>query len=173
MTGFDKALPIVLQHEGGLVDHPKDPGGLTNLGVTRATWGDWIGRPATTADMRALTPEAVAPLYRKQYWDAVSADALPPALALCVFDFAVNAGPVRAARFVQRLVGAAQDGVIGPRTLEAVRAFAASTGEALAVRDYQQLRRGYYRSLPTFATFGKGWLRRVDAVESDALRWLK
>ena len=58
MTGFDKALPIVLQHEGGLVDHPKDPGGLTNLGVTRATWGDWIGRPATTADMRALTPEA-------------------------------------------------------------------------------------------------------------------
>ena len=63
--------------------------------------------------------------------------------------------------------------MIGPRTLEAVRAFAASTGEALAVRDYQQLRRGYYRSLPTFATFGKGWLRRVDAVESDALRWLK
>lgn len=140
------------------------------LGVTQRVWEDWTGKPANESEMRSLTREKVAPLYRKNYWDAVCGDELPGGLALCVFDMAVNAGPARAARYLQKTVGAQQDGQIGPNTIAAVNAYVANNGEAAAVRGYQQARRGYYRQLGTFATFGKGWLRRVDDVESAALR---
>lgn len=166
---FSTALKEILLHEGGYANHPRDPGGRTNLGVTQRVWEGWTGRPSTEAEMRSLTPEIVSPLYRKNYWDAVQADKLPPGLALCVFDFAVNAGPGRAARYLQRMIGVAQDGEIGPQTLAAVTGYVQSHGEAATVRAYQEARRGYYRSLSTFATFGKGWLRRVDEVEKAAL----
>ena len=170
MDAFDKCLPELLKHEGGFANHPRDPGGVTMLGVTKRVWEEYTGKPATVADMRALTVAKVAPLYRERYWNAVKADQLPPALAMCVFDFAVNAGPGRGAKFLQRLVGAAADGQIGRRTLEAVQAYVAAHGAAEAVRGYQNARRAYYRSLGTFNTFGKGWLRRVDEVETAALR---
>jgi lysozyme family protein len=166
---FWAALKEILIHEGGYVNHPRDPGGRTNLGVTQRVWEQWTGNPSSEAEMRSLTPEMVAPLYRKNYWEAVEADKLPPGLALCVFDFAVNAGPSRAARYLQRMVGAAQDGKIGPQTLAAVTGYVQSHGEAAAIRAYQDARRGYYRSLSNFPVFGKGWMRRVDEVERAAL----
>jgi len=168
---FDAALAVVLHHEGGFVNHPKDPGGMTNLGVTRWTWESWTGRAATEAEMRALTPAMVAPLYRKRYWDENRCGQFDPALALCVFDFGVNAGPARAARYLQRLVGAKQDGDVGPATLMAAADFVEREGAASAVRGYQALRETYYRQLPTFATFGRGWLRRVREVQDTALEW--
>lgn len=167
---FDKCLAIELREEGGFVNLRSDPGGMTNLGVTRTTWEDWTGKPATEAIMRALTPAKVAPLYRERYWNAVSASDLPAPLALCVFDFAVNAGPARAARYLQQIVRVNRDGQIGPKTIAAVQAFVAERGVAEAVRFYQQSRRDYYRALNTFTVFGRGWLARVDRVESDALR---
>lgn len=170
MTNFDAALKVILRHEGGYVNHPRDPGGVTNLGVTKNTWEAWIKRPASVDEMRKLTPAMVAPLYKARYWDECRGDDLPAGLALCVFDFAVNAGPARAARYLQRLVGAAQDGKIGNGTLGEVRSFVASHGVAEAIRQYQQARRGYYRSLSTFDTFGRGWLRRVDETETEALK---
>lgn len=166
---FDAALAEVLRHEGGYVNHPSDPGGRTNRGVTQRTWEQWTGKKASEAEMRALTVDQVRPLYRKNYWDEVRGDDLPPALALCVFDFAVNAGPSRAARFLQRMVGASIDGKIGPATIAAVAGYTGAHGVAKAVRGYQDARREYYRSLPTFPTFGKGWLRRVDEVQAAAL----
>ena len=168
---FDAALAVVLHHEGGFVNHPKDPGGMTNLGVTRWTWESWTGRAATEAEMRALTPAMVAPLYRKRYWDENRCGRMHPALALCVFDFGVNAGPARAARYLQRLVGAKQDGDVGQATLMAAADFVEREGAASAVRGYQALRETYYRQLPTFATFGRGWLRRVREVQDTALEW--
>ena len=170
---FEAALTEVLKHEGGYADHPRDPGGRTMLGVTQRTWEDWTGKLASESEMRSLTREKVAPLYRKNYWDAVKGDELPGALALCVFDFAVNAGPGRAARYLQKTVGAAQDGQIGPATLAAVDAYVTNNGVAAAVRAFQDARRAFYRQLSTFQTFGKGWLRRVDEVESAALRLVK
>jgi lysozyme family protein len=167
--GFDHALSVILHHEGGYVNNPKDPGGMTNLGVTKSVWESYIGRTVTEAEMRALTPATVAPLYRRNYWNAVSGDDLPAALALCVFDFAVNAGPARANRYLQSLLRVAQDGKTGPMTVSAAKAFVAAHGERQAVIAYQEARRGYYRSLSTFATFGRGWLRRVDETESEAL----
>jgi lysozyme family protein len=172
MNAFDQSLTLLLKHEGGWSNHPRDRGGATNLGVTQRVWEAWTGTKASEATMRGLTPEKVAPLYRKNYWDATRCDDLPPALALCVMDFAVNAGPARAAKMLQRLMGVTADGEIGPKTIAAVKRFVAEHGEAQAVRDYQQMRRGYYRGLGTFKTFGKGWLRRVDEVESAALRML-
>ena len=169
---FDRALAMVLRHEGGYVNHPQDPGGRTALGVTQATWEEWTGRKATEAEMRALTPEKVKPLYRARYWDAVKGNELPPALALTVFDFAVNSGPGRAARYLQKVVGTTQDGKIGPATLAAVRRYVDQHGEAAAVKAYNDARRGFYRQLSTFATFGRGWLRRVDETEAEALALL-
>lgn len=168
--GFQQALKVILHHEGGYVNHPRDPGGITNLGVTKNTWEAWTKKPATVADMRALTPDKVAPLYEARYWNECRCGDLPDGLALCVFDFAVNAGPARAARYLQNMVGTAADGKIGPATVAAAKAFADSNGGAEAVRQYQNARRAYYRKLPTFSTFGRGWLRRVDEVETEALR---
>lgn len=167
---FDRALKVILRHEGGFVNDPQDPGGMTNLGVTKNTWESWVGHPVTEADMRALTPGLVSLLYRKRYWDKLRCDELPPALALCVFDFGVNAGPARAARYLQRLAATPDDGEIGPKTIEAVKAWVAGVGVAETVRQYQEARRGYYRQLSTFPRFGRGWLRRVDETESEALR---
>lgn len=169
VDAFPAALKELLKHEGGYVNHPADPGGRTNLGVTQRVWEAWTGKRATEAAMRALTPEIVAPLYRKHYWDTVKADELPGGLALTVFDFGVNAGPGRAIKFLQQLAGVMVDGVIGPMTIAAVRKYVAAHGEAAAIRNYSDLRRQFYRTRSTFATFGKGWLRRVKEVEAAAL----
>lgn len=166
---FPAALKELLKHEGGYVNHRSDPGGRTNLGVTQRVWEAWTGKRATEATMRALTVEQVAPLYRKNYWNMVRADEMPGGLGLTVFDFGVNAGPGRAIKLLQRMIGANEDGAIGPLTIARVKKFVAAHGEAAAIRAYSDLRRGYYRSLRTFAVFGKGWLRRVKEVEAAAL----
>lgn len=91
-ANFERALALVLVHEGGYVDHPAYPGGATNLGITIGTLSDWLDRAATKAEVRALTKATVAPIYRKNYWDAVRGDDLPSGVDYCVFDFAVNSG---------------------------------------------------------------------------------
>ena len=161
---WDEALRHILKYEGGYVNHPADPGGMTNLGVTKRVWEEWTGKPATEADMRALTPEMVGPLYKTRYWDAVRADDLPSGVDLCVFDCAVNAGVGRASKFLQQAVGVTADGQIGPKTVEAPTAKPADE----VVAKFCDLREAHYKSLPTFATFGKGWMRRLASVESEA-----
>lgn len=165
---FDDALAAVLEHEGGYVNHPQDPGGMTNLGVTKRVWEAWVGKTVSEADMRALTPAMVAPMYRKQYWDAVKGDELPPGLDYLMFDFAVNAGASRAIRTMQRAIGATPDGVIGPRTMAAVKA---ADPDDL-IDKFSAEKEAFYRSLPTFATFGRGWLRRVAEVKLHAVTLL-
>jgi lysozyme family protein len=163
---FPRALELVLVHEGGYVDHPRDPGGATNLGVTIGTLSGWLGRPATKAEVRALTVDAVAPIYRKNYWDAVRADDLPAGVDYCVFDFGVNSGPRRAIMALQRAVGVADDGRIGPITLAAVRR---KSPEDIIARICSD-RLSFMRRLSTWPTFGVGWQRRVEGVEREAVR---
>ena len=162
---FELCLKMLLKHEGGFVDHPKDPGGMTNLGVTKAVYEDVLGREVTEQEMRALTEEDVKPVYKKLYWDRCWGDELPSGVDWAVFDWAVNSGPSRAAKALQRAVNAKPDGAIGPNTLEAV--------EAVDPRDIiEQLaeeRELFYRALSTFDTFGKGWLRRNDETRDTAL----
>ena len=169
MSKFKEALEVILHHEGGYVNHPKDPGGETNLGVTKRVYEEWGG----TKSMKDLTPEDVEPIYKKNYWDKVKGDELPEALALCVFDFGVNAGPGRAAKYLQSLVGALPiDGGIGPMTLAAVDKYIDKFSVELAVERYQEARQKYYEELSTFDTFGRGWTRRVEEVTEKAKSWL-
>lgn len=161
---YDKCLELILHHEGGYVNHPKDPGGETNLGVTKRVYEEWGG----TKDMVDLTVEDVAPIYEKNYWGRTKCNDLPSGLDLCVFDFAVNAGPGRAAKYLQEMIGTTVDGGIGPNTLRALGNYIESEGTAAAIQNYQAKRQEYYESLSTFETFGRGWTRRVDETTEEA-----
>ena len=155
---YDKCLETILHHEGGYVNHPKDPGGETNLGVTKRVYEEWGG----TKDMKDLLVEDVAPIYKKNYWDKLKGDNLPGGLDLCVFDFGVNAGPGRAAKYLQSMIGTTPDGGIGPMTLKALDIYTGANGLVETIEEYQKRRQEYYEKLSTFATFGRGWTRRVN-----------
>ena len=156
-ANYDKCLETILHHEGGYVNHPKDPGGETNLGVTKRVYLEHGG----TKDMKDLLVEDVAPIYKKGYWDKMKGDDLPGGLDLCVFDFGVNAGPGRSAKYLQTMIGTVADGGIGPNTLKAVEAYVSEHGINKYIENFQEARQGYYEKLSTFETFGRGWTRRV------------
>ena len=165
---FEQAFREVLKHEGGYVNHPKDPGGITNLGCTKATYEAWVGYKVSEDFMRRLTPSHVRTLYKVRYWDKVKCDDLPGGLDLCVFDFGVNAGTNRSARYLQLMVGARPDGIIGPNTMRQIQQYLTAHGREHAVNRYQDLRESYYKKRRLFATFGRGWLRRVAEVRAVA-----
>jgi lysozyme family protein len=166
-SNFEKCLALMLAHEGGFVNHPQDPGGMTNLGVTKRVWEEWTGHEVDEKQMRALTPELVAPLYKRKYWDAVRADDLVSGVDYAVFDVAVNSGAGRAIKFLQSCVGVTADGGFGPRTLAAVKV--AEQDPARLIELYCAKRLEFLQSLRTFETFGKGWSRRVAEVKTVAL----
>lgn len=163
-SNWDNSFKLMLKSEGGFVNHPSDPGGMTNLGVTKATWENWVGRESDEAEMRGLTPEKVEPLYKKKYFDAVRGDELPMGLDYLMFDFAVNAGAGRAIKTLQTAVGVTPDGGFGPMTMAAVQAVDPND----LIERFSQAKEDFYRSLTTFATFGKGWLNRVADVKVKA-----
>jgi lysozyme family protein len=169
---FQRSLKAVLKHEGGYVDHPRDPGGATNLGITLGTAKayrldiDGDG-DVDKNDVRLLTPETAAPVYKDGYWLKCQCDKLPAGVDYMVFDLAVNSGTNRAMRYLQRAVGAVEDGKIGPKTLSLVN----KLNEADIIRTMSDIREEFYRSLNTFSTFGKGWIRRLNDVERVALDW--
>lgn len=163
-NNFEKALALVLEHEGGYVNHPKDPGGATNRGVTQAVYDAYRKvRGRGSQSVKFITDEELRAIYKFQYWDKVQGDFLPSGLDYAVFDFAVNSGVSRAAKYLQAVIGVAQDGQIGARTLAAITS-PASTINALLDR-----RMSFLRNLGTFLTFGKGWTRRVQGVRAHAL----
>lgn len=165
---YDHCLEMVLHHEGGYVDHPDDPGGETNMGITKRVWEEWGGEK----DMIDLEVEDVMPIYRENYWDRVKGDHLPSGLDLCVFDFGVNAGTGRAAKLLQKLVGATPDGAIGPNTLAKVDNFVSQETLEGTITEYQHQRQRYYESLKHFETFGRGWTRRNDETLEAALNMI-
>ncbi|WP_353472311.1 glycoside hydrolase family 108 protein [Salipiger sp. H15] len=155
---FDTCQPWLLIHEGGLVNHPKDPGGATNQGITQRTYDAWrkvMGLPAR--DVRLLEARERDAIYREQYWDKVWGDRLPAGVDYALYDFAVNSGPARAVRFVQELVGTEADGVMGMRTLAAI--LERDPAQLVVALCSRRLR--WMRTLRAFATFGTGWTRRV------------
>jgi lysozyme family protein len=164
IENFESSLEKLLKSEGGFVNNPKDPGGITNLGVTKKTWEAYVGHPVSEADMRALTKKEVAPLYKHKYWDACNCNGLPTGVDYAVFDFAVNAGPGRSAKLLQEALGLTPDGLIGPTTLN----HAATMNANELITRFSEEKRKYYESLPTFSTFGKGWLNRVAEVQTSA-----
>lgn len=162
---FDKALIAVLKEEGGYVNHPDDPGGATNRGITIAVYRKWIDKDATVDDLKKISDTTVAHIYRKHYWNAVCGDDLPPGVDYAVFDFAVNSGVVRASKFLQAILQIPQDGKIGPITVAAANE---GVSDAL-VNQYCDRRLAFLKNLRTWATFGRGWSRRVANVRALAL----
>lgn len=162
---FAECLQKLLVHEGGFVNHPDDPGGMTNLGVTKAVWEEWVRHPVDEKQMQNLSPTIVAPLYRAKYWDKIKGDELPSGVDYVVFDAAVNSGAGRAAKWLQACVGVEVDGGIGPKTLAAVNAFDANQ----LIEDYAKRRLSFLMDLQHWDTFGKGWSRRVAEVQKTGL----
>ena len=162
---FDECLKMLLHHEGGYVNHPKDPGGETNLGVTKRVYEKWGG----TKDMKDLTVEDVAPIYKKEYWDRCKCDDLESGVDWAVFDWAVNSGTGRAAKAIQKICGATQDGAIGPKTLALIN----TQDTNYVVEEFGKIRQQFYESLKTFDTFGKGWTRRNKETTAKALEMIE
>jgi lysozyme family protein len=156
----------VLSHEGGFVEHSSDPGGATNFGITHRTLSRARGHPVSVDDVRCLSREEAASIYRRFYWDIVRADELPSGLDLLVFDFAVHSGPARAVQMLQSLLSVTADGLIGPQTLSAARA----ADPVDTIRRLSRARLGFLARLAPWPVFGRGWRRRVLAVEQEALR---
>ena len=167
---FETCLKEVLKHEGGYGDHPDDPGGATNLGVTKRVWEEWVGHEVTKDDIKKLTVADVTPLYRKRFWNACRCDDLPSGLDYLVFDIAVNSGTGRAAKFLQSAVGATPDGVIGNGTLTCVNRTTLPTIDLINI--ICDRRHRFYQSLNGFTTFGVGWLRRCEDVRQQAIKML-
>ena len=165
---FDKCLEMILHHEGGYVNHPKDPGGETNLGVTKRVYEEWGGQK----NMKDLTVEDVAPIYEKNYWGRAKCDQLPSGLDLAVFDWSVNSGGGRAVKKLQKMIGTVADGGIGPNTLRALANYVDSEGVESTIKNYQAERQSYYEKLKTFETFGRGWTRRVEETTESALEMI-
>jgi len=165
---FEQCMGWLLEHEGGYVNHPSDPGGETNFGVTRAVYEQYAGRQVMDGEMEGLTHDDVYPIYRENYWNRVRGDDLPSGVDWSVFDWGVNSGTSRAAKALQRIAGVEQDGGIGPMTLQAVL----EVEPAEIVEQMHHMRDGFYRSLSTFDTFGRGWIRRNDETKEQALNLL-
>lgn len=170
---FARCLEHVLAHEGGYADHPKDPGGATNLGITHKTLARW--RKVSPwwklpkAEIRALGKPEAARIYEASYWARVRGTDLPAGLDLALFDYAVNSGAARAIKALQTSLKVKADGWIGPLTLDALRARIAVAGVAGMVTALCDGRLGFLRRLATFAVFGKGWTRRVTDIRAAAL----
>ena len=163
---FERCLKFVLHHEGGWSDHPRDPGGATMKGVTLAVYKEYLGREVSKEELRLIPDAHLHDLYRTRYWNKVRCDELAPGVDLSVFDLAVNGGPGRAAKLLQRCVGAVEDGAIGPKTMSAINAVPA---KELIIR-FADTRREFYKGLKAFETFGRGWLRRTDECEQEAIK---
>lgn len=167
---FAPALEAVLVHEGGFSNHPEDPGGATMKGVTQRVydaWRDKAGLPRQS--VRNILPGEISAIYKRQYWDEIKGDDLPAGVAYVVFDYAVNSGPRRAARSLQKALRMnALDGQVG---LATVRAANDHPDHDELISAICAERMAFVKALRTFKTFGRGWIRRIQDVKARGQAW--
>lgn len=163
---FLKVLPLLLESEGGNDDDPRDPGGRTSRGILQSEWDKWRQtHPGLPIDVWNAPNDSVWQIYWENYWLPLWCDKLPDGVDYAVFDFGVNSGISRSAKFLQRIVGTDQDGEIGPDTLAATEDLHPSTVVTQLCND----RMAFLQGLSTWDTFGRGWTARVDRVRRDSL----
>ena len=170
MADFSPVIGFTLPAEGGdrYTNDPHDPGGPTRFGITLAGLSAYRKRRCSAADVQMMTQLEAVAIYNVDYWHPVGGPSLPAGLDLVVFDFGVNAGPVRSAQLLQRVLGLVQDGQVGPKTLAATTGDAATTRTRLTA--LANLHEAYYHGLPGFARYGRGWSDRVEACLTSAIR---
>jgi lysozyme family protein len=159
LHNFEICTSWVLVHEGSFVNHPRDPGGATNLGITQRVYDGY--RDSLNKELqsvRKILDEEVLSIYRNQYWNQVWGDKLPCGIDYALYDFAINSGPKRAIQFIQRILKIKDDGVMGNVTLGAI--VRRNDIEGL-IQALCQARWDWMKKLKTFSTFGRGWTRRV------------
>jgi len=163
MSAFDSIIEMVLEHEGGYVDHPTDPGGETKYGVSKRAYPD--------VDIKSLTIEEAKEIYRNDYWNRIKGDKLPAGVACVVVDYAVNSGVSRASKALQRACGIKKngDGIIGPHSLSATWVTVRNTSEEAVINAVTKQRQEFIRNLSIYETFGKGWERRITETHEKAL----
>jgi len=162
---YQASLNHVLQSEGLWSDNPADPGGATMKGITLDTYRAWKGNPHISKDdLKAISDQDVYDLYKQNYWDKVKGDDLPSGVDYMVFDASVNMGVGRASKLIQTAAGVPADGVIGNGTLEAIK----NVNPTELMDKFSTEKEDFYKSLPTFGTFGKGWLNRVAQVKTTS-----
>ena len=172
----NKIITEGLRHEGGFVNHPNDPGGATNKGITIVTFRRYIKPNGTIADLKELTTDQAIVVYKRQYWDTVVGDLLPTGVDLAVYDFGINSGPSRAIKTLQKIVGTTVDGRIGPATISATKLITpAAVVNRLCDERLVFMKRIKNRKTGTLLwdTFGKGWGRRVASVRQVALDMIR
>jgi lysozyme family protein len=164
---FAHCMDMIFLHEGGYADHPEDPGGATKHGITHKTLASWRGVDrCTREEVKALSREEALEIYRAHYWNALNCDRLPVGVDLVVFDFGVNAGVGRSSRLLQQVVAVEADGEVGPITVGAAQA----TDPEFVINDFSDRRLDYYKRLPTWNTFGRGWSRRTSETRQRRSR---
>lgn len=165
---FARCLVEVLRHEGGYVDHPRDPGGATNKGVTQRVYDAYRKRTGLPKrSVRQIEPGEVNNIYRADYWLNAACDRLPAGLDYMVFDTAVNMGVSRACKYLQTAAAVKPDGIIGPVTLNALKKY---DPRVLIDLIFSQ-RKDFYTSSPNFDAFGRGWMSRLRDVRAKAEFW--
>lgn len=169
---FEAALPFILRWEGGFVDHPSDPGGRTNRGVTQRVYNDWrLRQGMSTRDVKDIAESEVHAIYELGYWIPPRCDLLAHPLDLVQLDTAVNMGPGRAVRFLQQALGCSVDGDFGTGTQHAVQECSAGDEVAKAVAEYCDLREAFYKQIvarkPDQAVFLAGWMNRLNSLRKQ------
>lgn len=164
-SNFEASLARVLKHEGGYANHPSDPGGITNFGITIATYARFKGGSVTAAQMRAMPLSDAKAIYKADYWNTLRCDELPIGLDYALFDYGVNSGSGRASKVLHRLLGLAASAAV---TDEAILRVGRRKTTTLVSKLCNE-RLTFLQSLKTWPVFGKGWERRVAEVRRDAL----
>lgn len=163
---FDASLKRVLAHEGGYTNHPSDPGGPTNFGITIHDYRRYINPKGTADDVRRMKLPQAAKIYREKYWDIQHCDEMPSGVDYAMFDYGVNSGVGRSQKVLQRILKVQADGIIGRKTLDALKA----QDPQFVILAICRERLGFLRALRTWPVFGKGWGRRVTEVQDAALK---
>ena len=155
VNNFEACHAVTAKYEGGFVNHPSDPGGATNWGITRAVLADWRGRPVSVADVKAMPYAEALLIFRKRFWNTVGAENMPKGVDLACYDWGVNSGPARG-----RKAYADTAGILSPPA---------------RVKQIMALRRGFYAAIIAkngkLAAFRKGWANRAAGVEAIAYKW--
>ena len=162
MSAFDTIIEMVLEHEGGYINHSSDPGGETIYGISKRAYPD--------LDIKNLTVAEAKEIYRNDYWNRIKGEELPVGVACVVLDYSVNSGTSRASKALQSVCGIANgDGIIGPATLNAVWTTVKNTSEEDVINAVTEQRQGFIRALSIYDTFGKGWERRIEETRAKAM----